>query len=113
MKKTIMMIMLVGLVACVVILTGCSNKEPLEGTWVGTYEDGEATWVFDGEGGCTLTNIFREDQPGTYVIDGETVEIQIHDWDSPIIYKFKVDGDKLTLTADNPYSPNYELTRQK
>ena len=92
---------------------GGGSGDPLKGTWEGTYEDGDATLTFDGKGKCTLTTFFLDKEAGKYTItsDGE-VDIQLNIWDDPIEYSFSVSGDSLTLTANNGYSPNYDLTKK-
>ena len=93
--------------------SGGGGGDPLKGTWEGTYEDGDATLTFDGKGKCTLTTFFLDKEAGKYTItsDGE-VDIQLNIWDDPIEYSFSISGDSLTLTANNGYSPNYDLTKK-
>ena len=116
MKKTISLFLV--LILGLSLLAGCGGGgggggDALKGTWAGTYEDGDATWTFDGSGKCTLTNYFVEKEPGKYTIKSDSeVEIKLDPWDSPIIYTFKVGGDNLTLTSPDPYSPNYELNNK-
>jgi len=104
---------LLAIVMICAVLTACGGEgDALKGTWSGTYQDGEASWEFDGNGNCKLTNVFLQEQPGTYTIKSDTeVEINMDGWDAPITYTYKIEGDKLTLTADNPLSPNYELQK--
>ena len=45
-------------------------------------------------------------------IDGDKVTIKLPAWDAEKIYVFQVDGQKLTLTATDEYSPSYEMTKQ-
>ena len=94
-------------------LTACGSSDSLKGTWAGTYEDGEATWVFDGKDKCEMTNVFGGPNKGTYTIKEKDVEIKLDVWEKATVYHFTIDGDKLTLTADDVYSPNYELTKDK
>ena len=97
-------LLLIGVTAC--------GSDALKGTWVGTYEDGEATWVFDGNGKCEMTNVFGGPNKGTYTIKDNDAEIKLDSWDSATTYHFTIDGNNLSLTADNAYSPNYELTKK-
>ena len=110
MKKTLM---LITVLACVFMFIGCGDKsDVLKGTWVGTYEDGDATWTFDGKGKCTLDNVLGEPMDGTYTIEDKSVNIKIDVWDTPTLYHFEIKDNKMTLKADNNYSPNYELTKE-
>ena len=112
MRKSIALLLVLIIGAS--LLAGCGGSgDVLKGTWQGTYEDGDATWTFDGNGKCNLTTIFLDKKPGTYTITNETkVDVKIDGWDDPITYSYKIDGSKLTLTASDPYSPNYELTKK-
>ena len=114
MKRTIALLLVLMLGIC--LLAGCGGGgggDALQGTWEGTYEDGEAGWNFDGKGKCKMTNAFIENQPGTYAIkSNDEVDITIDGWDAPITYAYKIEGGKLTLTAADPYSPNYELEKK-
>jgi len=114
MKKTIALLLVLVLGAA--LLAGCGNDsggDVLKGTWEGTYEDGNATWTFDGSGKCKLTTVFLDKEPGKYTIkNGTEVDITIDGWSEAITYTYKIDGSKLTLDANNPYSPNYVLTKK-
>jgi len=112
MKKSIAL--LLAMILGVSLFAGCGGSgDVLKGTWQGTYEDGDATWIFDGSGKCNLTTVFLDKKPGTYTIANETkVDINIDGWEAPITYSYTINGSKLTLTANDPYSPNYELTKK-
>ncbi|MDL2224588.1 DUF5640 domain-containing protein [Eubacteriales bacterium OttesenSCG-928-M02] len=109
--KGIGAIVLLVVVALMVVACG-GNADALKGTWEGTYEDGNATWTFDGKGACTLTNVFSDNLKGSYTIKDSNVEIKLDGWDNAKTYQFKIDGSALKLTASDPYSPNYELKKK-
>ncbi|MDL2220810.1 DUF5640 domain-containing protein [Eubacteriales bacterium OttesenSCG-928-N14] len=111
-KKVVLGILLLAAMMLTMVACGGSSNDALSGTWEGTYEDGAATWTFDGKGKCTLTNVFSSDLKGSYTIDGEDVSIKLDDWENAKLYHYKIDGSKLTLTADDAYSPNYELQKK-
>jgi predicted small secreted protein len=113
MKKTIALVL--ALMLCITLFASCggSGGDVLKGTWEGTYEDGNASWNFDGNGKCKLTTVFLDKEPGTYTIKNDTeVDVTINGWSDAITYTYKIDGDKLTLTANDPYSPNYDLKKK-
>jgi len=113
MKRTIALAL--ALMLCITLLASCggSGGDALKGTWEGTYEDGDAAWTFDGSGKCKLTTYFLDKEPGTYTIKSDTeVDVTINGWSDAITYTYKIDGDKLTLTANDPYSPNYDLKKK-
>ena len=114
MKKGLALLLVLMLGISMLLIAGCGGSgDALKGTWEGTYEDGDASWTFDGKGACTITSIVLDKSPGKYTIkDGEKVDITLDLWDAPLTYTYKIEGTKLTLTADNGYSPNYELTKK-
>jgi len=119
----------VALIFGLALITGCGGDnggssvnggggDALAGTWTGILVMDEETdwtediiWVFDGKGGLKFTNGFYDAQPGTYTITGGKVELLVEGWDTPLIYSFSVNGDTLTMTADNGFSPDYDLTK--
>ena len=113
--KTKKIIIIVLMLMLAVSLTACGGDD-LRGKWAGTDEDGAATWEFDGQGICFLTTYFLDEEKGTYTVkeDG-IVDIQLNIWDEPLIYKYVVDGEELTLTPTdaNPYAPSYKLEKKK
>jgi len=119
-KTSVTVALLMVFILSLLMLAGCENSESgdsaggdvLSGTWEGTYEDGDAKWTFDGKGGCEVDNAFIKGHTGTYTIKGDTVEILLKGWDDALAYEFKIEGNTLTLTAPNPYNPNYSLTKK-
>ena len=118
MKKAIALFLALTLVFGIALLAGCGGKsgDALKGTWEGVLSDGgidtDISWVFDGKGGLKFSNGYYDKQPGTYKITGDKVELNVDGWENPIVYSFTVEGKKLTMTADNGYSPKYELTKK-
>jgi hypothetical protein len=102
--------------AAMILLTACggsgSGGDVLKGTWEGRSQDMAYTWTFDGKGGCKTENEFGIKDEGTYTIDGNDVTIKLSYWDGPIVYQYKIDGDQLSLTTDEPLRPTYELTKK-
>ncbi len=95
----------------------CGGGDAISGKWSGENNDGIAcTWTFD-NGKCQWHADYGEgytmDQEGTYEIDEEAgiVTISLELWDAPIEYQYALDGNNLTLTATNGYSPNYTLSK--
>ena len=44
---------------------------------------------------------------GTYSIEDTKLKIKLKSWDEEKVYEFKLEGDKLSLTPTDPYSPKY------
>jgi predicted small secreted protein len=112
MKRTIRLLLV--LVIGFTLLAGCGGGggDVLKGTWSGTYEDGDATWTFDGSSKCKLTTVFLDKEPGKYTIKNDTeMDITIDIWGEAKTYFYKIEGSRLTLTANDSFSPNYELTK--
>ena len=111
MKKAI--VILLVLILGVSLLAGCGSADVLKGTWVGTNNDGiDTTVTFDGKGKCSIDN-YGSKTPGTYTLkEGGAMDIQLESWDTPIAYHYAINGNHLTLTADNGWSPNYDLTKK-
>ena len=109
----IIMIALVLTLALPLVACGGGGGDVLKGTWSGTSDNGDATWEFDGNGKCKLTNTFFDKEPGTYTINSSTeVTITIQGWDAPKTYKYAINGSTLTLTPTDPYSVTYILTKK-
>ena len=115
MRGTRIAVMAVALVLVgALVLGGCGggSSDGLKGTWVGESDDFDVTWTFDGKGGCKMENEYGFKDDGTYTVDGSAVVIKLSKWDEEIGYQFQVDGNKLILTADEDYRPNYELEKK-
>ena len=104
-----------GLVIVVAVVVACIfllGNDPLKGTWKGTDEDGYATWEFQGGDKCVLTTPYGLELEGTCKVKDGDMEVKMDAWGGSKTYHFTIDGKKLTMKADDPYSPNYELTKQ-
>ncbi len=112
--KRIAVAALATVLLCALILGGCGGGggDALKGTWEGESEDFAVTWTFDGKGGCKMENEFGFKDDGTYTVDGSSAQIKLSQWDDEIGYQFKVDGNKLILTADESYRPSYDLEKK-
>ncbi len=113
MKKLIPLLLLL---AMLLTLAACGGGDALKGTWVdkGSEEgDVEKTWVFNGRGVARFqVPEWRTDSEGTYSVDGDTVTIMMPAWDEEKVYEFRLEGDSLTLTATDEYSPSYDMVRK-
>lgn len=117
--KTIAKILAAVLILSILLtFAACGGGgDAISGKWSGENNDGTAcTWEFKG-GKCHWFADYGEgytmDQDGTYEIDEAAglVTISLELWDAPIEYQYAVDGNNLTLTATNGYSPNYTLSK--
>ena len=90
--------------------------DAISGEWSGESDGTKNTWTFD-NGKCHWFADYGEgytmNQDGTYEIDEEAgiVNITLELWDAPIEYNYVIDGNNLTLTATNGYSPSYNLSK--
>lgn len=112
--KKVFALILVFAVLC--SLAACSKGDVLAGSWKGITEDGSAEWTFK-DGKCTLhieSDGFAIDNEGTYELHEETgvVTIMMNLWSEAKNYQYTLNGNTLTLTANDAYSPNYELTKK-
>jgi len=107
MKKIV--ICLVALLS-LILVTGCgSKKSELVGTWDGETVDGlKTTLTFKKNGDVKYENEFGFDSEGTYKIKGEIVTISLKSWNEAKKYKFEIKDKKLSLTAQDEYSPSYK-----
>ncbi len=95
------------------VLCACGAADELKGTWTGTDPDyGTVTWVFDGKGGCKMSNDLMDETEGAYTIDGGNVSIKLELWDTPVVYAFTVDGSSLSLKDTAGMAADYDLTKQ-
>ncbi|NLF80615.1 MAG: hypothetical protein GX572_05430 [Clostridia bacterium] len=95
-----------------VALSACGGGDALKGTWEGHSQDMAVTWTFNGKGSCETTNEYGIKDTGTYSVDGDTAKIKLSNWDEALDYHFEVDGNSLSLVADESYRPSYELTKK-
>lgn len=106
MKKIV--ICLVTLLS-IVLITGCGSKtNELVGTWKGATNDGlKTTFTFKKNGDVKYDNEYGFTSEGTYEIKDEIVTISLKSWDAAKKYKFEIKDKKLSLTAQDKYSPSY------
>ena len=98
----------------IIFVVGCGKDDnELVGRWEGhTYAADveyqvDTTFIFENGGKVTYINGYGTNVVGKYEVSGNTVIIEVSSWDKPKEYKFKVDGDKLDMTAQDDYSPSY------
>ena len=97
------------LVFSLFILVGCGSKNELVGTWEGETNDGlKTTFIFESGKTVKYDNEYGFDSEGTYEIKDDIVTIKLDSWDASKEYKFEVKDGKLTLTAQDAYSPSYK-----
>lgn len=116
-KKALVILLALSMLALLCACGGAGaadeGGDALKGTWEGMNNDEvSATWTFDGKGGCKMENGFGYSDDGTYKIDGSTVTIKLSGWEADVAHSFAIDGSKLTITANDEYHPNYELTKK-
>ena len=117
MKKRFLLFSL--LVSVLFVLSGCGSKNKLVGAWKG-LTDGETrdmeietTFTFKEHGDVSYSNEYGITSDGTYEIKDDKVVITLKTWTEAKTYEFKVDGDSLSLTATDKYSPSYsEMKKQ-
>ena len=98
---------LVG-VLCLLVIVGCGKKEKIVGTWYGETNDGlETTFVFKSNGNVTYENSYGINSEGTYKVKDDIITISLATWDVSKEYKFEIKDNKLSLTAQDGYSPSY------
>ena len=70
------------------------------------------TFKFDGKGGVKVENEYGLNSSGSYTIDGDSVNIDIPDWDGVPEFKFSLDGNKLFLDSVDEYRPDFDLQKK-
>ena len=96
------------LILSLFVLVGCGSKCEIDGTWEGETNDGlKTTFVFK-DGKVEYSNEFGFDSKGTYAIKDDVITITLESWDNPKDYKYEIKEDKLSLTAQDKYSPSYK-----
>lgn len=108
MKKYMLMLLLF---VCL-FLVGCDDKNSIVGTWSGVSDDSlsmNVTFSFksSSKGDCSYKNSYFETK-GTCIIEGDTITMEMEDWSNPKVYKFVINDGKLSMTANDSYSPNYK-----
>lgn len=114
-KKQMSYLILAVALAAMLLVSACgggAGGDALKGNWEGRSEGMAWTWTFDGKGGCKTENEYGIKDQGTYTIDGNDVTIKMSYWDEPIVYQYKIEGSQLSLTTEETYRPNYELTKK-
>lgn len=113
--KTLAIVLIIGILFTFAACGG--GGDAISGKWSGENNDGyTSTWTFD-NGKChwfvDYGEGFTTEQDGTYEIDEEAgiVNITLELWDAPIEYEYVLDGNNLSLTATNGYSPDYILSK--
>lgn len=100
-------------VVSIFLVTAC-GKKAIVGTWEGESNDGlKTTFVFKSDGKVEYKNEYGFDSTGTYKIKDDIVTISLKSWDKDKEYKFEVKSNKLTLTAQDEYSPSYKEMKKK
>lgn len=95
------------------LVTGC-GKNAIVGTWEGSSTDGlKTTFEFKSNGDVAYDNEYGFDSIGTYKIKGDTITIKLDSWDKEKEYKYEIKDKKLSLTAQDEYSPNYKDMEKK
>ena len=97
------------LVLSLVLVTGCGKNSPLVGKWDGKTNDGlKTTFEFKKGDKVSYSNEFGINSEGTYKIKDDIVTISLETWSEAKEYKFEVKDKKLSLTAQDQYSPSYK-----
>ena len=105
MKRII--ICLIALIS-IVVVTGCGKTNDLVGTWKGETNDGlKTTFTFTKGNDVKYENEYGIKSEGTYEIEDDIVTINLKSWNEDKKYKFEIKDKKLTLTAQDKYSPSY------
>lgn len=96
-------------VVCLLCVTACGKGNKLVGKWTGETNDGlETTFNFKKDGKVEYSNEYGFDSTGTYEIKKDVVTITLESWSESKEYKFEVKDGKLSLTAQDKYSPSYK-----
>ena len=102
-------------VLSLVLVTGCGAKSsPLVGKWDGETNDGmKTTFEFKKGDKVSYSNEYGIKADGTYKIKDDVVTIKLDTWDKEKEYKFEIKDKKLSLTAQDKYSPSYKDMEKK
>ena len=95
------------------LVTGC-GKKAIVGTWEGATTDGmKTTFEFKSNGDVAYDNEYGFDSTGTYKIKGNIITIELKSWTKAKEYKYEIKDNKLSLTAQDDYSPSYKDMKRK
>lgn len=96
------------------LITGCGKSNKLVGKWDGATNDGlKTTFEFKKNGDVSYSNEYGFNSEGTYKIKDDVVTITLKSWSEAKEYKFEVKDNKLSLTAQDKYSPSYKDMSKK
>ena len=118
MKKKYLLIL--TLFVSLFVLVGCGGKDnALVGKWQGYSDDGkeygeqEAIFEFKSDDTVSFVSGYGIEGNGTYEIKEDIVSIKLDSWEKAKDYKFEVKDNKLSLKAQDEYSPSYsEMVKQ-
>ena len=111
MKKIIVCLVAV---LSLVLVTGCGKSSPLIGKWEGKTNDGmKTTFEFKKKDKVSYSNEYGINSEGTYKVKDDIVTISLEAWSQDKEYKFEVKNNKLSLTAQDKYSPSYKDMEKK
>lgn len=99
MKKRMVFLLLISIIAFGLVACGSSNGETLVGTWTSTFEGGGRTVVFEEDGSGEWhfeINTVSSTAEITWSTDSD--QLTITDEHETMVYTYEIDGDTLTLT---------------
>jgi uncharacterized protein (TIGR03066 family) len=95
------------------LVTAC-GKSTIIGEWEGAADDGlKVAFEFKADGTVAYSNEYSFSSTGTYKVKGSKVTIKLESWEKEKEYKFKIEKNKLSMTAQDDYSPNYTDLNRK
>lgn len=105
MKKVFLSLIVI---VAVLFVSGCGKTNELVGTWNGDTNDGlNTTFEFKKGDKVSYLNEYGITSEGTYKIKDDIVTIDLKSWSEAKNYKFTIKKGKLSLTAQDSYSPSY------
>lgn len=100
-------------VISIFLVTGC-GKGSIVGTWEGASSDGlKTTFEFKKDGTVAYDNEYKFASTGDYTIKGDILTIKLESWEKTKEYKYEIKKNKLSLTAQDDYSPSYKDMEKK